>query len=116
MTNLIDRRTRLRILKKNNKLKYKFYVLNIKSSKYISLIGLLLALYLIFRYFRVKCLEKENEENDNDNMMNVNYKKGYKSYSIKNSSKLSENNYLEKYRTMPTRVRPVPNKVINNYI
>ena len=37
-------------------------------------------------------------------------------YRIKNNSKLSENNYLEKYRMQnQTRVTPVPNKVIQYY-
>ena len=45
-----------------------------------------------------------------------NYKKKYDTFRIKNGSKLSENNYLEKYRMQkPTRVTPIPNHVIQNY-
>lgn len=112
MTNLIDKRTQLRILKKNNKFKYKFYILHLKSGKYILLLFLLLMLYFTIRYFKLKYSD-EKEEDKTDEMANIKYKTNYDTYSIKNGSKLSENNYLEKYRMQkPTRVRPVPNKVI----
>jgi hypothetical protein len=114
MTNLIDKKTQMMILKKNNKFMYKFYILHLKSGKYIFMVALLLMLYLAYRYFAVKSkCNKDTEEVDN--MADIKFKKNYQSYSIKNGSKLAENNYLEKYRKMPTRVRPVPNKVINYY-
>jgi hypothetical protein len=114
MTNLIDKRTQLRILKKNNKFKYKFYILHLKSGKYILLLFLLLMLYFTIRYFKLKYSD-ENEE-AKDTMADINYKKNYDTYSIKNGSKLSENNYLEKYSMQKqTRVTPVPNKVIQYY-
>ena len=115
MTNLIDKRTQLRILKKNNKFKYKFYILHLKSGKYILLLFLLLMLYFAIRYFKLKYSDKTEDE-EIDTMSDVRYKKKYNSYGIKNGSKLSENNYLEKYRMMKqTRVTPVPNKVIQYY-
>jgi len=108
MTNLIDKRTQLRILKKNNKFMYKFYILHLKSDKYIFLLFLLLIIYLAVRYFKSKCVE----EYVVDNMADIKYNKKYNTYSIKNNSKLSENNYLEQYRKMQTKVRPVPNNII----
>ena len=115
MTNLIDKRTQLRILKKNNKFMYKFYILHLKSGKYILLLFLLLMLYFAIRYFKLKYSEDNNEE-DVDYMSDINYNKKYDSYRIKNGSKLSENNYLEKYRMQKqTKVTPVPNKVIQRY-
>ena len=114
MTNLIDKRTQLRILKKNNKFMYKFYILHLKSGKYILLLFLLLMLYFTIRYFKLKYSDEVKEEKDT--MADINYKKNYDTYSIKNGSKLSENNYLEKYRMQKqTRVTPVPNKVIQYY-
>lgn len=114
MTNLIDKRTQLRILKKNNKFMYKFYILHIKSGKYMFLLFLLLMLYFVFKYFKYKS-KCNNEKKIEENMYPVKYKKNYNSYTIKNASKLSENNYLEKYRMMTqTKVTPVPNKVIKN--
>ena len=114
MTNLIDKRTQLRILKKNNKFMYKFYILHLKSGKYILLLFLLLMLYFAVRYFKLKYSD-ENEEKI-DTMADINYKKNYDTFRIKNGSKLSENNYLEKYRMQKqTRVTPIPNYVIQNY-
>ena len=108
------KRTQLRILKKNNKFMYKFYILHLKSGKYILLLFLLLMLYFTIRYFKLKYSD-ENED-EKDTMADINYKKNYDTYSIKNGSKLSENNYLEKYRMQKqTRVTPVPNKVIQYY-
>ena len=111
MTYLIDKKTRLRILKKNNKFKYQFQLLNMKVNKHLLYITLFLCLYLAYRYF-VIC--NKNEDITDEEMKNVKYK-NKKSYQIKNSSKLSENNYLEKYMKMPTKVRPVPNNIINNF-
>ena len=114
MTRLIDKRTQLRILKKNNKFMYKFYILHLKSGKYILLLSLALFLYFVIRYFKINY--SDNEEDKTDNLANVNYEKKYDTYRIKNNSKLSENNYLEKYRMQKqTRVTPVPNKVIQYY-
>ena len=114
MTRLIDKRTQLRILKKNNKFMYKFYILHLKSGKYILLLSLALFLYFFIRYFKINYFD--NEEDKTDNLANVNYEKKYDTYRIKNNSKLSENNYLEKYRMQKqTRVTPVPNKVIQYY-
>ena len=110
MTNLIDKRIQLKILKKNNKFMYKFYILNIKSGNYLIPLIFFLILYFAFRYFNYRCKDKEEKL---ENSAPVKYKKNYNSYIIKDNSKLSENNYLEKYRTMrQTKVTPVPNKVI----
>ena len=38
-------------------------------------------------------MQEDNNEEDVDYMSDVNYKKKYDSYRIKNGSKLSENNY-----------------------
>jgi len=115
MTNLIDKRTHLKILKKNNKFMYKFYILHLKSDKYILLLFLLLLLYMAIRYFKLSYSYNYNKK-EIDHMKDIKYDKNYNSYSIKNSSKLSENNYLEKYRTMKqTKVTPIPNKYINKY-
>ena len=114
MTNLIDKRTQLRILKKNNKFMYKFYILHLKSGKYMLLLFLLLMLYFAVRYFKLKYSDENKEKIDT--MADINYKKNYDTFRIKNGSKLSENNYLEKYRMQkPTRVTPIPNHVIQNY-
>jgi hypothetical protein len=110
MTNLIDKRIQLKILKKNNKFMYKFYILHLKSGKYLLPLFLFLILYFAFRYFNLKCKDQEEKL---ENSAPVKYKKNYNSYTIKDNSKLSENNYLEKYRTMrQTKVTPIPNKVI----
>ena len=74
MTRLIDKRTQLRILKKNNKFMYKFYILHLKSGKYILLLLLALFLYFVVRYFKINY--SDNEENT-DNLANVNYEKKY---------------------------------------
>ena len=110
MTDLIDKRTKLKIMKKNSKFMYKFYKIHLKSDKYIHILFLLLLLYFAIRYYIIK----NKKSKDIDNMADIKYDKNYDSYSIKNNTKLSENNYLEKYMKMPTKVRPVPNKIINN--
>jgi hypothetical protein len=109
MTNLIDKRTVLKILKKNNKFMYKFYILHLKSDKYIFLIFLLLMLYFAIRYFKIKstCNKKDNT----DNMRNISYKKNYNTYRLKDGSPLSEKDMFK--TQIKSKVRPVPNKFIS---
>ena len=110
MTNLIDKRTRLKILKKNNKFMYKFYIIHLKSGRHVHTLFLLILLYFAYRYYKINYI---NNVDNKDNMADIKYNKNYKTYSIKNGSKLSEHNYLQKYRTMrQTRVTPMTNKVI----
>lgn len=109
MTNLIDKRTKLRIMKKNNKLMYNLYKFHLLDDKYIYILSFLLILYFTFRFYTLR----NKKSKDVDNMADVKFNKKYDSYSIKNNTKLSENNYLEKYMKMPNKVRPIPNKIIN---
>jgi hypothetical protein len=113
MTNLIDKRTRLKILKKNNKFMYKFYIIHLKSGRHIYKLLLLLLLYFAYRYYKINYINNIDKTDNIDNMADIKYNKNYESYRVKNGSKLSEHNYLQKYRTMrQTRVTPMTNKVI----
>jgi len=108
MTKLIDRKTRLRILKKNNKLMYKLEVFNIKSDKYIYLMAILLGLYIIFRIFMSK---KENLNNINTRKKKVNIND---ENEIDNKYNNNYNNkYLYNYSQMENKIYPKPPEVIN---
>ncbi len=106
MRSLINKNTKLKMLKKHNKFQYWSYQVHLKSGKYLLIPTILLIIYFIFRYFKFnKPVDTSGFNNLSMNKVNYNENNSYK--VNKDGTKLSENNYMDEYyRNIPTRVLP----------